>query len=112
LNFRISLDQFRPEPYGTFTAHDGLPVTPLIAGDPLNQSSTDPFAFLDRLTGPVWGSLVNPGNAHNYIKAQCFAMPTAPSLAFYTANCNQAVAYPTCVNLRGNAGRNIIVGDC
>jgi len=28
---------------GIFTAHDGLPVT---------QSSTDPFAFPERLTGP------------------------------------------------------------
>jgi hypothetical protein len=37
---------------GILTAHDGLPVTPLIAGDPLNQSSTDPFAFPERLTGP------------------------------------------------------------
>jgi hypothetical protein len=37
-------------------------------------------------------------------------MPTAKTPAFYNANCNPAVAFPTCINLRGNAGRNIIVG--
>jgi hypothetical protein len=95
---------------GIFTAHDGMPVTPLIGGDPLHQNSTDPWAFPDRLTGPGCSSLVNPGNVNNYIKTQCFAMPTAPSQAFYTTNCDPTVAYPICANLRGNAGRNIIIG--
>jgi len=95
---------------GIFQAHDGMPVTPLIAGDPLGQNSTDPFAFPSRLSGPGCSSLVNPGNVHNYIKAQCFTLPTVSDMAFYTANCNQAFAFPTCMNLRGNAGRNIIVG--
>lgn len=95
---------------GIFTAHDGLPVTPLIGGDPLGQNSTDAFAFPDRLSGPGCSSLVNPGNVNGYIKRQCFAMPTAPSPAFYLANCNQALPFPICANLRGNAGRNIIIG--
>lgn len=95
---------------GIFTAHDGLPVTPLVAGDPLNQSSSDPFAFPSRVNSPDCSSLVSPGNINNYIKPQCFAMPAAPSQAFYNANCNQSVAYPVCLNLRGNAGRNIIIG--
>jgi hypothetical protein len=95
---------------GIFTAHDGMPVTPLISGDPLHQNSTDPWAFPNRLTGPGCSSLVNPGNVNNYIKAQYFAMPTAPSPALYTANCDQTVAFPICANLRGNAGRKIIVG--
>lgn len=95
---------------GIFTAHDGMPVTPLIAGDPLGQNSTDPFAFPSRLSGPSCSSLVNPGNVHNYIKAQCFTLPTVSDVTFYTANCNQTFTFPTCMNLRGNAGRNIIVG--
>jgi hypothetical protein len=95
---------------GIFTAHDGMPVTPLIAGDPLGQNSTDPWAFPDRLSGPGCSSLVNPGNVHNYIKAQCFTLPTVSDVGFYTANCNPAFPFPTCMNLRGNAGRNIIVG--
>src|ERR1700681_1417322 len=49
--------------------------------------------------------------ARKDIKTQCFAVPTAPSAAFYAANC-----YPTfgtihqCFNLRGKAGRNILAG--
>jgi hypothetical protein len=102
---------------GIFTAHDGLPVTPLISGDPLNQSSTDPFAFPDRLTGPGCGSLVNPGNVSNYIKAQCFGLPqSTPAIVaqctpFIGNGTSQLPQFPTsCANLRGNAGRNIIVG--
>ena len=56
---------------------------------------------------------MNPGNPNNYVKIQCFAAPTAPSQAFYNANCDQTVGDPTqlqCFNLRGNAGRNIIPG--
>lgn len=85
-------------------------MTPLISGDPLGQNSGDPYAFPDQLGGPGCKSLVNSGNPNNYIKLQCFAFPTAPSLAFYTANCNQSYAFPLCANLRGNAGRNIITG--
>ena len=93
-----------------FTAHDGVGVTPLIAGDPLGQSSSDPYAFPNRLSGPGCQSLVNSGNPNNYIKLQCFAFPTAPSLGFYTANCNPTLAFPLCSNLRGNGGRNIVTG--
>jgi hypothetical protein len=93
-----------------FKANDGLPVTPLVGGDPVGQNSSDPWAFPDRLTGPGCNSLINPGNIDNYIKLECFAMPTANTQEFYNANCNPAVPFPTCINLRGNAGRNIIVG--
>jgi hypothetical protein len=58
-----------------------------------------------------------PGNPTNYIKSNCFSVPTAPNLAFWQANCDPAppsvggpVQYPLCYNLRGNAGRNIITG--
>ena len=97
---------------GIFTAHDGLPVTPLIGVN--YQNSQDPWAFPDRLTGPDCNSLVNPGKINNYIKTQCFSMPTLPSTAagqtFYNASCDPVFAFPTCANLRGNAGRNIIIG--
>src|ERR1700674_1348805 len=56
-------------------------------------------------------TLTNPGDPNNYIKTQCFAVPTAPSAAFYTANCDPTVGtFPQCFNLRGNAGRNILIG--
>jgi hypothetical protein len=54
---------------------------------------------------------VNPGNPNNYIKTQCFAVPTAPNQAFYNANCDSSVGSGLqCFNLRGNSGRNILIG--
>jgi hypothetical protein len=74
-------------------------------------NSSDPWDFPNRLTGPGCGSLTNPGNPNSYIKTQCFAIPTAPSAAFYTTNCDASVGTaPQCFNLRGNAGRNILTG--
>jgi hypothetical protein len=105
------------------TAHDGMPVTPLV-GDSGFQKSSDPFAFPDRLTGPNCDSLINPGNLQSYIKVECFAVPKAtPAIAaqcqpfgFRAPGTNTPTdpgnpGLPgTCANLRGNAGRNIIVG--
>jgi Carboxypeptidase regulatory-like domain/TonB-dependent Receptor Plug Domain/TonB dependent receptor len=103
-----------------FKANDGVPFTATFGtdGDPLGIGSSDPWAFPSRLGGPGCQSLVNPGNPNNYIKTQCFAVPTAPNLAFYNANCNPAFGstnpqdstYLQCFNLRGNAGRNILIG--
>jgi hypothetical protein len=103
-----------------FKANDGVPFTPTFGtdGDPLGLGSSDPWAFPSRLAGPGCQSLVNPGNPNNYIKTQCFAVPTAPNLAFYNANCDPAFGstnpqdstYLQCFNLRGNAGRNILIG--
>jgi hypothetical protein len=74
---------------------------------------------------------------NNYIKNECFQVPTAPDLAFWSANCNPkpntlidanekqiTITDPEnpaaqgldwlpslpCFNLRGNAGRNILTG--
>ena len=72
------------------------------------------FLTPNRLTGGACSTLVNPGNPNNYIKAQCFAIPTAPSAAFYAANCDpskgRGPASLECYNLFGNAGRNILIG--
>jgi len=122
-----------------FTANDGVPSTPTwgTGGDPSNTNSNDDWAFPNRLGGPGCKTLTNPGNPNNYIKTQCFSVPTAPTPAFWSqycnpmpnslvdANGNQIVisnpqnpaldgapwlpAYP-CFNLRGNAGRNILIG--
>lgn len=102
-----------------FTASDGVPFTPTFGtgSDPLNSLSSDDWDVPNRLTGPGCNSLTNPGNPTNYIKTNCFSVPTAPNLAFWQANCDPVpvsvsgpVPYPLCFNLRGNAGRNIIVG--
>jgi hypothetical protein len=108
-----------------FKANDGVPFTPTFGtdGDPQGLNSSDPWAFPDRLTGSGCNSLVNKRNTDNYIKTECFSVPTAPNQAFWNANCDPqppgvAVPIPTnpdlpalaCFNLRGNAGRNIIIG--
>jgi hypothetical protein len=93
-------------------ANTGVPFSPTFGsdGDPLGLNSSDPWTFPNRLTGPGCGSLVNPGNVSHYIKTECFAVPTAPSSAFYSQYCDPSFAYPTCINLRGNAGRNTLIG--
>jgi hypothetical protein len=97
-----------------YKATDGVPITPTFganSGDPLGLNSSAPWDFPDRLTGPGCNSLTNPQNPNNYIKTQCFAVPTAPSAAFYAANCDPTFGtFPQCFNLRGNSGRNILNG--
>ena len=98
-----------------FKASDGVPFTPTFGtdGDPRGLNSSDPWDYPSRLTAPGCGTLTNPGNPSNYIKTQCFGIPTAPNQAFYTANCDPTqgnAALLQCFNLRGNAGRNILIG--
>jgi outer membrane receptor protein involved in Fe transport len=109
---------------GIFKVNDGLPITPTFAGnggDPLGELSSDTWDFPNRLTGPGCDTATNPGNPANYIKTQCFGIPSAPNMAFWTANCDPmppigpknakvAVPFPECYNLRGNSGRNILRG--
>ena len=93
-----------------FTANDGVPFTPTwgTGSDPANTLSSDDFAYPNRLGGAGCATLTNPGNPDNYIKTQCFVVPTAPNnSAFWQANC---INYPQCFNLRGNSGRNILIG--
>jgi hypothetical protein len=96
-----------------FKANDGVPFSVTFGsdGDPLGLNSSDPWDFPDRLTGSGCSSLVNPGNPGGYITTQCFAVPTAPSAAFYSAHCDPTMGiFPQCFNLRGNAGRNTLIG--
>jgi hypothetical protein len=103
-----------------FTASDGVPFTATFGtgGDPLGTLSSDDWAFPNRLGGAGCKTLTNPGNPNNYIKTQCFAVPTAPDMAFWTKNCDPqppTVGGPPplplqCFNLKGNSGRNILTG--
>jgi len=96
-----------------YKASDGVPFSPTFGtdGDRLGLNSGDPYDFPNRLGGAGCSSLSNPGNPNNYIKTGCFAVPTAPSTAFYNQFCDPAFGvFPQCFNLRGNAGRNIIIG--
>ncbi len=109
---------------GILKVNDGPPFTPTFGtgGDPSLSNTSDDWAFPNRLTGPGCESLVHPGNPNNYIKTECFAIPTAPA-SFFTPIAsapmcssdpvfggNAAGTPPQCFNLRGNAGRNIIPG--
>jgi hypothetical protein len=101
-----------------YKASDGVPFTATFGtdADPQGLNSSDPWAFPNRLTGPGCATLTNPGNPNNYVKTECFSVPTAPDMAFWKANCDPAppgtngVTFPQCFNLRGNAGRNILIG--
>jgi len=102
---------------GIFKANSGVPFTPNFGagGDPAGVLGSDAtFLTPNRKIGGECNTLVNPGSPNNYIKAQCFAIPTAPSAAFYTANCDpnkgKGPASLECYNLFGNAGRNILIG--
>jgi outer membrane receptor protein involved in Fe transport len=97
---------------GIYKASDGVPFTATFGtdGDPLGLNGDDPWDFPDRVTGPGCKSPINPGNPNNYIKTQCFVIPTAPSAAFYKGCDSSFGTFPQCFNLRGNSGRNILVG--
>src|ERR1700676_2414220 len=110
---------------GIYKVRDGVPFTPTFGtdGDPQGLKSSDTWDFPNRLTTPECQSLINPGNPNNYIKTQCFAIPTAPSVAFFNMpaplGCDPAFGQSTdptapqylwCFNLRGNSGRNILIG--
>ena len=107
------------------TVGDGVPFTPTwgTGSDPANTLSSDDFAYPNRLSGPGCATLTNPGNPNNYIKTQCFTVPTAPDMTFFNNNCTQfpasaqpnnppavQIQFPQCFNLRGNSGRNILTG--
>jgi len=114
-----------------FTASDGVPFTPTwgTGGDPAGTLSSDDFAYPDRLGGRGCKNLTNPGVPSNYVKTQCFSIPSAPDMNFWNQNCDAfpptaqptpsatnpnpppvPAVFPQCFNLRGNAGRNILIG--
>jgi hypothetical protein len=74
---------------GILTIENGRPFSVLITGDPLNGLSVEQRP--DRVFGPGCDTRVNPGNAQQYIKLECFTPPTT------------STQY-------GNAGRNTLIG--
>ncbi len=76
---------------GIFKASSGQPFTPILGGDPLGTKLDETSEPPNRLLGPGCESLSNPGNPDHYIKTQCLAFPN-PS------------------TLRGNLGRNTVIG--
>jgi hypothetical protein len=109
-----------------FTVSDGVPFTPTWGegNDTASTGSSDGFAYVSRVSDPGCGTAVNPGNPDNYIKTACFGIPTVPDKATFTSlggagGCDTAFGqntdptqpnYLRCANLRGNVGRNILIG--
>jgi hypothetical protein len=103
-----------------FTASDGIPFSATwgTGSDPAGTLSSDDWAFPNRLGGAGCKTLTRPGNVNNYVKSECFQVPQAPNQQFWSANCSPAppslggLLAPgdlSCFNLRGNAGRNILI---
>lgn len=103
---------------GIFTVRSGLPFTPLLGGggDPLGLNNSDPFDYPDLVAGSGCGSRINAGNVTNYLKLNCFALPTAPAslsaqcVPFQPGGAPNPVLPGTCSNLLGNSGRNEVNG--
>ncbi len=82
---------------GIFQASTGLPITPLISGDPLGLTSSDTFDFPNRNynCNSVNKINVSAAPARPYLNAACFSYPG------YTSTYNPIL---------GNSGRNSITG--
>jgi hypothetical protein len=94
---------------------DGVPIMPSMgmdAPDMLGEiiPTLNPP---NRVVGPGCDSPVNPRNPSHYLKPECFSM--VPQTALNTPYCDTARAlkmgFPgTCPNIRGDLGRNSIIG--
>ena len=104
-----------------FKANDGVPFSALFGtgGDPTGSLSSDDYAFPERVLGcnPIDVNFRKNPNGPIYVNPSCFQVPSAPDMAYWQGNCDPAppsvggpVPFPQCFNLRGNAGRNIMIG--
>jgi hypothetical protein len=115
-----------------FKANDGVPFSALFGAqgaDPRGTGSSDDYAYPSAVSGcnPIDLNFRNNGGLYINPNTTCYTVPMAPSPAFWTANCDPAPpsfaatvppgstgALPPgdlrCFNLRGNVGRNTLVG--
>jgi len=94
---------------GILTISSGTPFTVLIAGDPLGQGSTDPFQYPDKVTDPGCVNPVNPQNASNYIKLECFRAPSI-STRLGTSGRNALIG-PGLIDMDFSLFKNIPIRD-
>jgi hypothetical protein len=109
-----------------FKANDGVPFSALFGAqgaDPRGTLSSDDYAYPSSVPGcnPIDLNFRNNPSGPLYInpKTSCFTVPMAPNQAFWKANCDPAPPSVgaalgpgdlSCFNLRGNVGRNTLVG--
>lgn len=92
------------------TVASGTPFTVLMSGgDLLGQGNTDPYQFPDKLNSPGCANPVNPGNAADYVKTQCFAPPT-PIYRLGTSGRNSVIG-PGLVNMDFSLFKNIQIRE-
>jgi hypothetical protein len=111
---------------GLYKASTGQPFTPILGGDPLGMKLDETGELPSRLAGC---HLINPNFKKTaggpiYINPNCFTLPQAPPAI--AAGCQpfgirapgtngpsdpgSAGIAGTCANLRGNLGRNAVIG--
>ncbi len=113
-----------------FKANDGVPFSALFGAqgpDPRGTLSSDDYAYPSSVSGcnPIDLNFRSNPNGPLYLKSGCYTVPMAPTQAFWTANCDPfppsaqpsdptlppvPATFPQCFNLRGNVGRNTLVG--
>jgi hypothetical protein len=113
-----------------FKANDGVPFSALFGAqgaDPRGSLSSDDYAYPSGVAGcnPIDLNFRKDKAGPLYINpnSTCFTVPQAPNQAFWTANCDPAPpSYAatfggalapgdlSCYNLRGNVGRNTLIG--
>jgi hypothetical protein len=100
---------------GLFKASTGQPFTPIFGGDPLGTLLDETGEVPSIVPGcnPV-NSDFKKGASPIYLNENCFALPQAtPAIAAQCQPFGLVAGAPiagTCANLRGNLGRNTIIG--
>jgi hypothetical protein len=107
---------------GVYKASTGQPFTPIFGGDPLG-TKLDETSEIPSFTpgcGLIDSNFKKNANGPIFLKSSCFALPTVPtsslaSLPYPCATFPGAVtSAPSgqtyCANLRGNLGRNKLIG--
>ena len=106
---------------GLYKASTGQPFTPILGGDPLGMKLDETGELPSSIPGC---KLVDPNFKKNplgpiYINPNCFAPPSVPAataatLPYPCANFPNGPTLPSgqvyCANLRGNLGRNVLIG--
>src|SRR5262249_25436637 len=96
-------------------ASDGIPIMPSLGMDQpdLLGEIIPTLNPPNRVIGPGCNTAVNSRNPSHYLKAECFSL--VPQTALNTPYCDTgraaALGVPGyCPNIRGNLGRNTIIG--
>ena len=102
---------------GLYKASTGQPFTPILGGDPAGTQLDETGEVPSILPGcnPVNKNFKQDANGPVYLNLSCFILPQSAGLAsnlcqpFGVAS-GSTVIPGTCANLRGNLGRNTVIG--